>query len=119
MNKILLLFLFAVLLYILFCSKTSENYNNYERLYKRFQEDISLENPKNLPVQRYLGNTRYLYPLTNDKYCDARGLKSALSPELCCTKNRCDYRANCRCVNKHGVCEICFSNIHIENPPGL
>ena len=116
-NKTLLLLLGLTFIGIYLLNNIREEYSNNnanERLYRFFQEDISLNNLKNLPVQRYSGDPRYLYPLTNNKFCEARGLKSSNPPEICCTRKKCDYNANCRCKNpKTGECIICFQNISI------
>lgn len=115
-NKIILILLLLLFVLVFLHNPQRENYDNFERLYSYFKEDVELKgfNPKHVPVQRFLGETQYLYPLTNEKYCKQRGLKSANPPEICCNKHRCDYKANCRCKNKQtGECEVCFKNIPI------
>mgnify|MGYP001288732316 CR=1 FL=1 len=116
-NKTLLLLLVLTFVTIYLVNTTYEGYSNeneYQRLYKFFQEDINLKNPKNLPVQRYSGDPRYLYPMNYNKFCEARGLKSANPPEICCTRKKCDYNANCKCKHQiTGECLICFPNISI------
>lgn len=115
-NKIILILLSIILVLALVYPRNKETYDNFERNYARFVEDEELFgfNPKHQPVQRYLGQTKYLYPITNNKYCEPRGLKSANPPEICCNRHRCDYKANCRCKNKQtGECEVCFKNIPI------
>lgn len=114
---LLILVLTFVIFYVATKTKIFEGFTHqedYDRLYQYFQEDIELNNPKNLPVQRYYGNTKYLFPLSNNKYCEKLGLISANPPEICCTRKKCDYKANCRCKDpKTGECLSCFPNIPI------
>lgn len=86
-NMILILFIFALLLFIILVRKNNERIEG-------FQTD------------------NYLYPISNVK-CGS--LKPSFMPKSCYVDGNLNPYANCKCEDKSGNCKICYDTIDHTN----
>lgn len=67
-------------------------------------------------VERPETNNSQLFPVRKlDLECREKGLFGSFMPRVCNRTSGLDVTRNCKCVDKNGVCQICYDSIAIKN----
>lgn len=93
------------------CAISSYDSNIFEN---RFQRDgIQLDDDYKFDFDSQTDTSSdktYLYSTRNtDLECREKGLFGAFMPQVCNTKNGLDKTKNCKCVDRNGICKICYA----------